>query len=76
MNRRELFATFALSPFIAVNVIAKSKIDSYTTGNYMTVGYNKYSNGFDAGLFYCPYVPLQMVRNENSIRTYLEPFED
>jgi hypothetical protein len=27
----------------------------------MTVGY-KGSNPFDAGLFYCPYVPLQMVR--------------
>ena len=36
-------------------------IDPYTTGNYMTVGY-KGSNAFDAGLFYCPYVPLQMVR--------------
>ena len=27
----------------------------------MTVGY-KGSSAFDAGLFYCPYVPLQMVR--------------
>jgi len=36
-------------------------IDPYTTGNYLTVGY-KGSNAFDAGLFYCPYVPLQMVR--------------
>ena len=36
-------------------------IDPYATGNYMTVGY-KGSNTFDAGLFYCPYVPLQMVR--------------
>ena len=36
-------------------------IDPYTTGNYMTVGY-KGSSSFDAGLFYCPYVPLQMVR--------------
>ena len=36
-------------------------IDPYTTGNYITVGY-KGSNAFDAGLFYCPYVPLQMVR--------------
>ena len=36
-------------------------IDPYTTGNYMTIGY-KGSNAFDAGLFYCPYVPLQMVR--------------
>mgnify|MGYP006075797159 CR=1 FL=1 len=36
-------------------------IDPYTTGNYMTIGY-KGSNAFDAGIFYCPYVPLQMVR--------------
>ena len=36
-------------------------IDPYTTNNYMTVGY-KGSNAFDAGIFYCPYVPLQMVR--------------
>ena len=36
-------------------------IDPYTTGNYLTVGY-KGSNAFDAGIFYCPYVPLQMVR--------------
>jgi len=36
-------------------------VDPYTTGNYMTVGY-KGSSAFDAGVFYCPYVPLQMVR--------------
>ena len=36
-------------------------IDPYATGNYMVIGY-KGSSAFDAGLFYCPYVPLQMVR--------------
>jgi hypothetical protein len=37
-------------------------IDPYAIGgDYMTIGY-KGSNAFDAGLFYCPYVPLQMVR--------------
>ena len=37
-------------------------IDPYSSGgNFMVVGY-KGSNAFDAGLFYCPYVPLQMVR--------------
>lgn len=37
-------------------------IDPYSAGgNYMVIGY-KGSNAFDAGLFYCPYVPLQMVR--------------
>ena len=44
-------------------------IDPYTTGNYATVGY-KGASAFDAGLFYCPYVPLQMVRavGENSFQ--------
>jgi len=37
-------------------------IDPYALGgNYATMGY-KGANAFDAGLFYCPYVPLQMVR--------------
>ena len=36
-------------------------IDPYAASNYMIVGY-KGSSAFDAGLFYCPYVPLQMVR--------------
>jgi hypothetical protein len=36
-------------------------IDPYAGADYMTIGY-KGSNAFDAGLFYCPYVPLQMVR--------------
>lgn len=39
-------------------------IDPYTTGDYITVGY-KGSTAFDAGFFYCPYVPLQMVRAVN-----------
>ena len=36
-------------------------IDPYAGNNYMVVGY-KGASAFDAGLFYCPYVPLQMVR--------------
>jgi hypothetical protein len=36
-------------------------IDPYAGSNYMVVGY-KGSSAFDAGIFYCPYVPLQMVR--------------
>lgn len=36
-------------------------IDPYAGSNFMVMGY-KGSNAFDAGLFYCPYVPLQMVR--------------
>ena len=36
-------------------------IDPYATGDYANVGY-KGTNPYDAGLFYCPYVPLTMVR--------------
>ena len=36
-------------------------VDPYAGSNYMVVGY-KGSSAFDAGVFYCPYVPLQMVR--------------
>ena len=40
-------------------------IDPYFSGasgnQYYTLGY-KGSSSFDAGMFYCPYVPLQMVR--------------
>ena len=36
-------------------------VDPYAGSNYLVVGY-KGSSAFDAGLFYCPYVPLQMVR--------------
>jgi hypothetical protein len=39
----------------------KVYIDPYAAGQYMVIGY-KGSNPFDAGIFYCPYVPLQMVR--------------
>jgi hypothetical protein len=36
-------------------------IDPYAQADYVTVGY-KGTNPYDAGVFYCPYVPLQMVR--------------
>ena len=43
----------------------KVYVDPYSANQsatqFMTVGY-KGSSPFDAGLFYCPYVPLQMVR--------------
>ena len=62
-----------------INGKFKVYIDPYsanlTTGNgspgnqYYVVGY-KGSSPYDAGLFYCPYVPLQMVRavGENSFQ--------
>ena len=36
-------------------------IDPYASADYVTVGY-KGTNPYDAGVFYCPYVPLTMVR--------------
>ncbi len=39
----------------------KVYIDPYASTDYMTVGY-KGTNPYDAGVFYCPYVPLQMVK--------------
>ena len=39
----------------------KVYIDPYATVNYVNVGY-KGTSAYDAGLFYCPYVPLTMVR--------------
>jgi len=48
-----------------LNGRVKVYVDPYFTSasgdQYATVGY-KGSSAFDAGLFYCPYVPLQMVR--------------
>ena len=47
-------------------------VDPYAGAQYMVVGY-KGSSAFDAGIFYCPYVPLQMVRavGENSFQSKL-----
>ena len=39
----------------------KVYVDPYAASDYATVGY-KGSSAYDAGLFYCPYVPLTMVR--------------
>ena len=36
-------------------------IDNFATNDFITVGY-KGNNAYDAGLFYCPYVPLTMLR--------------
>ncbi len=47
----------------------KVYVDPYATADYVTVGY-KGDSAYDAGLFYCPYVPLTMVRavGENSFQ--------
>jgi len=39
----------------------KIYIDPYASVDYINVGY-KGTNPYDAGVFYCPYVPLTMVR--------------
>jgi len=39
----------------------KVYIDPYAAVDYFTVGY-KGSNPYDAGMFYCPYVPLSMMK--------------
>jgi hypothetical protein len=39
----------------------KVYIDPYASVNYVTVGYRG-NNPYDAGIFYCPYVPLTMVK--------------
>ncbi len=39
----------------------KVYVDPYATVDFVTAGY-KGTNPYDAGVFYCPYVPLQMVR--------------
>jgi|LWDU01.1.fsa_nt_gi hypothetical protein len=44
-----------------LNGSLKVFIDPYAGSNYITVGY-KGTNAYDAGLFYCPYVPLTMVK--------------
>ena len=48
----------------------KVYVDPFASGNYLVVGY-KGTSTFDAGIFYCPYVPLQMVRavGENSFQS-------
>jgi hypothetical protein len=47
----------------------KVYVDPYASEDYATVGY-KGDSAYDAGLFYCPYVPLTMVRavGENSFQ--------
>lgn len=42
----------------------KVYVDPYAVGDFYVVGY-KGSNQYDAGIFYCPYVPLQMVRAQD-----------
>jgi hypothetical protein len=44
-----------------INGRLKVFIDPFAPNDYVTVGYRG-TNAYDAGIFYCPYVPLTMVR--------------
>ena len=44
-----------------INGRLKVYVDPFSTSDYVTVGY-KGASSYDAGIFYCPYVPLTMVR--------------
>ena len=53
--------TFAGTLFGRIKVYIDPYFPTTSTSEFAVVGY-KGSNAYDAGLFYCPYVPLQMVR--------------
>ena len=53
--------TFAGTLFGRIKVYIDPYFPSGSTNEFAIVGY-KGSNAYDAGIFYCPYVPLQMVR--------------
>ena len=53
--------TFAGTLFGRIKVYIDPYFPVSATSEFAVIGY-KGSNAYDAGLFYCPYVPLQMVR--------------
>jgi len=53
--------TFAGTLFGRIKVYIDPYAPTSASSEFAVVGY-KGSNAYDAGLFYCPYVPLQMVR--------------
>jgi hypothetical protein len=53
--------TFAGTLFGRIKVYIDPYAPTSSASEFAVVGY-KGSNAYDAGLFYCPYVPLQMVR--------------
>ena len=53
--------TFAGTLFGRIKVYIDPYFAANSTAEFAVLGY-KGSNAYDAGLFYCPYVPLQMVR--------------
>ena len=53
--------TFAGTLFGRIKVYIDPFAPTSSTSEFAVLGY-KGSNAYDAGIFYCPYVPLQMVR--------------
>ena len=53
--------TFAGTIFVRIKVYIDPYFPANFNSEFAVVGY-KGTNAYDAGLFYCPYVPLQMVR--------------
>jgi len=53
--------TFAGTLFGRIKVYIDPYFTATGTSEFAVIGY-KGTNAYDAGLFYCPYVPLQMVR--------------
>ena len=53
--------TFAGTIFGRIKVYIDPYSQTGSTNEFAVVGY-KGTNAYDAGIFYCPYVPLQMVR--------------
>jgi hypothetical protein len=53
--------TYAGTMFGRIKVYIDPYFPAGATSEFAVVGY-KGSNAYDAGMFYCPYVPLQMVR--------------
>ena len=53
--------TFAGTMFGRIKVYIDPYSQTSSTNEFAVVGY-KGTNAYDAGIFYCPYVPLQMVR--------------
>jgi hypothetical protein len=53
--------TFAGTIFGRIKVYIDPYFPTGATSEFAVIGY-KGSNAYDAGIFYCPYVPLQMVR--------------
>ncbi len=71
LSRRGLFGAFAgllIAPVAEAQTdLLKVFIDTEADNGASIIKY-KGREGFDAGVFYCPYVPLQMVRAQDVLQ--------